>query len=195
MGGGYIEMLKRYLAGIHLVRLYSFPIMWNLDAERQAGWRQSQWLEWEESSAPLGWEESSTTLLWATGAVLVGDLGTVGGFPTITISGFPANTLVARPGEFLTVFDDGDDDTGTTYQVVKETRSNGSGVAAVRVFESVPTATGKRVNVGTSATGVFRPDSYPEAMRPATGDYAYSWRFTEVFEDEVDEFVEVDPWS
>ena len=196
MGGGYVEMLKRYLAGIHLVRLYSFPIMWNLDAERQEVWRISSGIAWEESAADLDWEEgASSSLIWASGGTLTGDTGTSGGFPNITVRGLPANTLVVRPGEFLTVFDDDEDLTGTTYQAVKATYSNGAGVATVRVFEATTSTTNKRINIGTRATGVFRPDSYPEAMRPATGDYAYSWRFTEVFEDEVDEFVELDPWS
>ncbi|WP_146592319.1 hypothetical protein [Puniceibacterium confluentis] len=170
---GYMEVLKRYLAGIHAVRLYSAPINKHLAAARR-------------------------DVLLFSEATLTGTTGTdAGGWPVITVSGLPVSSLIARPGEFLTAFVDSEDLVGVTVQIANPAVSNGSGVAVVRLFEPLPALTGVGVRVGASDTGVFKPVRYPRAVQPVQGDWTYDWEFREIFEDEVGAggFVEVNPWS
>ena len=195
MGAGFMEMLKRHLAGVHLVRLNSYPINWRVPASLAAATRQSNQILWTAAAADLDWTAGGAPLGWFTGAILTGTTGTADGWPIVTVSGLPPLTVVARPGEFVTAFADIDDLTGTTVQVTAPAKSNASGVAAIRLFEALPAGTDVRVNVGGSDTAVFRPIGYPRAMQPVSGDWIYAWQFREVFEDEVDEFVEVNPWD
>lgn len=194
-GAGYMEILKRFLEGRHAVRLNSYPINWHLDA-MNPGARASTPLFWSDGGVDLEWTDGGTELLWYDGTLLTGTTGTdASGFSIITVSGLPVNTLVARPGEFLTAFGDEDDTTGTTAQIVNEVTSNGSGVAAIRIFTALPAMTDVRVNIGTSDTGVFKPVQIPRAVQPVGGSWTYSWQFREVFSDEVGGFTEVDPWT
>lgn len=194
---GYMEVLKRYLEGVHMVRLYSFPINWHFDTIGDQATRQSAPVLWTTGGVDLEWEiGSGTELLWYSGTILSGTTGTSGAFPIITVSGLPPNTLVARPGEFITAFEDGDDTTGTTVMISRPATSDGSGVAVIYLFEALPAGTAVRVNLGVQDTGVFNPYPYPRAVQPQSGNWTYEWSFREVFADEYDGgFVEINPWS
>lgn len=196
MHAGYIEALKKYLAGINAVRLYSYPINWWLAAINQAGTRSAFPLLWTADGDDLEWTSGGVDLLWYSGAIITGTTGAdAKGFPSITVTGLPANTLIARPGEFLTVFEDENDTTGITVMIVAPATSDSSGEAEIRLFESPGAFTDARVNIGESDTAVFRPvGSYPRAVQPVSGGWSYTWEFREVFADEVGGFVEVDPW-
>lgn len=194
MGAGYVESLKKFLdGGVNAVRLYSMPV------NRYAGYgtatRQSQRILWEDSGTDVEWEDSGTDVLWYDGKHLTGTTGTdADGFSIITVSGLPANTLVVQPSEFLTVYDDPDDYTGTTVRVITAATSDGSGVAVIRLFDSPGAHTDARVNIGTRDTGVFRPVNIPRSPQMINSTWTYTWQFYEVFEEEVGTFVEVDPW-
>ncbi|MEC9433869.1 MAG: hypothetical protein VYD87_13280 [Pseudomonadota bacterium] len=190
-GAGYMEMLKRLLAGEHAVRLHSMPINWHVAAPQNLTAWQSQRISWTESGEPLDWE----ALAWFSGAFFTASTSISGGWQVVEISGLPPSSRIATPGEFMTVFDDMADDVGHVVQVLAPAQSDESGNATVRVFETLPSITGGRVNLKSQATGVFRPVTYPRSVQPLGGDWTYSWEFREIFEDEVDEFVEVDPWS
>lgn len=197
MGAGYMESLKEMLAGgQHAVRLYSMPI--NYRGQYSDTGRQSTPVFWTDSGTDLEWTDSGVELLWYDGTVLTGthdsSLTDSAGYPYITVSGLPANTLIARPSEFLTVFADGDDLTGTTVRIVTAATSDASGDAVIRLFESPGDATDLRVNIGTRDTGVFRPVSIPEPMQELNANWLYDWEFYEIFEDEVGSFTEIDPW-
>lgn len=198
MGAGYMESLKELLrGGLNAVRLSSYPVNPHFDATRQRDLRQSGELGWQEGSDGLDWTASGAALLWYTGAYLRGSTGTdAAGFPVITVSGLPVSTLVARPSEFLTVFADEADLVGTTVRILTAARSDGSGVAVVRLHEDPGVFADCRVNLGTRQSAVFRPVQIPRAAQPAQGDWSYTWEFREIFEDEVGAggFVEVDPW-
>lgn len=194
-GAGYMEMLKRFLEGRHAVRLNSYPINWHLDA-LNPGARASTPLFWRDGGVDLEWTDGGTELLWYDGTLLTGTTWTdLKGFPRITVYGLPPNTLVARPGEFLTAFADEDDTTGTTVQIVNEVTTNANGEALIRLFSSLGTLTNVRVNIGTSDTGVFKPVQMPRSVQPVGANWTYSWQFREVFSDEVGGFTEVDPWT
>ena len=183
MGAGYIEMLKRHLAGIHLVRLYSYPINWHIAAISDAPGRV---VAGRDTQQWAGLDQQ-----WYAGATLAGTTGTEDGWPVITVSGFPPGAMVARPGEFLTAFEG---DTPHRMQITKPATSDASGAAVIRLFEALPSLTDVQVAMGSSDTGAFRPVSYPRSMQPTGADWTYDWEFREVFEDEVGTFDEVDPW-
>jgi len=189
---GYIEMLKRYLEGINLVRLNSYPINWHIEANGNPALRQSRPLLWSAGGDPLEWESGSEPLLWFTGTYVTGTTATVDGRPVLYVTGLPPNMLVIRPAEFITLFSE----TGSeTVQAVAPATTDDTGAATILLFEApAESYTSARVNLGTCDTGVFRPVDYPRAVQPVRGDWSYTWSFREVFEDEVGEFEEFDPW-
>lgn len=193
MGAGYMEVLKRLLAGgVGLVRLYSYPINWHLDALAEAGSR---------SAYPVGWETDTDPSLvwvgpkrWFDGTLLEGTPGTSGAWDIVTVTGLPPSQLVARPGEFLTRFASLTDTVGETVMIQAPAYSDATGEAVIRVMAAI-SASG-RANIGGSDTGVFEALGMPRAMQPIGADWTYSWEFREVFSDEVaGGFTEVDPWN
>jgi len=192
MGAGYVEVLKRFLANIHAVRLYSFPINWHLDAIRDRAALESMPLGWTSGGSELTWTMPPETLVWYSNVPLTGVVGTSGGWDIVTVSGLPASRLVARPGDFVKVQED-PADTGAVAQVIAPSRSDASGVAIVRLFSALPYD--GIITMNASDTGVFKPMGLPRSTQPVGANWYYDWSFREVFEDEVDGFVEVDPWS
>lgn len=196
---GYIEVLKRYLEGVHLVRLYSYPIAWHFDRPEKAIRRGK----------------------------VENDMGQT----YVTVYGVKPDTLVLRPGDFLTLFlpagattelepldwfdgaapvdwqtdgttnadpvtwFNGQPYNGTVVQVIQPVRSDSTGRARVPVFETVANIPDLHMIFGSCDTGVFRPVEYPRAMQPYLGNWEYDWAFREVFADEVGGFTEVNPWA
>ena len=196
-GAGYMSILKRLLVGgQNYVRLYSYPINWHLDASRESGYRALVPLEWTAGGAHLVWLSGSSDLVWTTGATITATaLNVSGAYPVITVTGLPPSILVARPGEFLTVFANPDDLTGgSTVQVLAPAYSNDAGVAFIKLFSAPSIATG-RVNIGQSDTAVFRVvGDLPRSQQPVGADWSYAWQLQEVFADEVGGFVEDADW-
>lgn len=189
-GGGYLEALWRLLdGGEHLVRLTACRIPWGRTVDNVS--RAGSYFSWTLPSAPIGWVSDGDPFYWFSGAMLTGTIDTSGHFATITVTGLPANAVVALPGEFLTIHLEGGDE---QHMIANEVRSDGSGVAVVNLV-SVPTASG-RVSFGTYETGVFRLQSdWPRAQRMAGVTDAYSLDFRQVFEDEEAVFQDVNPWT
>lgn len=198
MGAGYMEALKRYLAGVHLVRLQSFPINWHVGVADGVA-RSSQLLKWKSGTADLEWTSGGNELIWLSGRTLWGTSGAdASGFPAIEVSGLPPQTLIARPGEFLEVFEADGATLAERVMIARPATSDAAGVASVRLLSLSGTYSDRRINLGARDTGVFRPiGDYPRAVQPVTGSWRYTWEFREVFEDEVGAggFVEVDPWQ
>lgn len=194
-GAGYCEMLKAYLdGGANLVRLNSFPVNWHLDVARLEGKRALYPLAWETGNEPLGWTEGGDNLTFYTGTVLTGTKTTNGIWFAVTVTGLPPNSVVCRPAEYMTIFENNADTTGSTARCIKTAVSNASGEATIRLDSEL--AYGGRVNLGTSVSAVFEAQEMPRAMQPLGGNWSYAWSFREVFEDEVaGGFAEVDPWS
>ncbi len=187
-GAGYCEVLKRLLAGgENLVRLYSCPIN-----RKQRSDLSSAPLHWTHDSVDLEWTHGGTELLWYSGRLLTGTLGSSGGFDTLTITGLTPGELIARAGEFLTVYEDENDTEGETAQILADVVANGAGTAVVRLLDDI--THGGRVSFGARDTGVFEALEMPRTPRPVSGNWFYDWSFREVFADEVGGFAEVDPW-
>jgi hypothetical protein len=195
-GAGYVEVLKRLLAGgVNLVRLQSYPVYWWLDDQRLRDLRQSVPTFWTDGVDPdVSWSVGAAPLAWFDGRVLTGTAGTdAAGWPVLTVSGLPPSTLIVRPAEFVTLFDTLTATSGQRAQVMTEARSDAGGVAVLRLM--APLTGSGRVNIGTSDTGVFEAVTIPRAAQPVRGDWSYAWSFREVFADEVPGgFEELDPW-
>lgn len=192
---GYIEILKRHLEGVHLVRLNSYPINWHFDSETDRLTRGSTRLLWTADGDPLDWTASSVPLYWFSGTVLAGTSTTVSGASHLAVTGLPPSILVARPGEFVTVYPSVANDTGAvTAQIAVPAYSDAGGAATLRLFDPIANGAWARVSIGTSQSAVFRPEAYPRARQPYIGNWEYEWAFREAFADEVGGFEEINPW-
>ncbi|AOF90042.1 hypothetical protein [Sinorhizobium sp. RAC02] len=189
-GSGYMEALWRLMdGGVHLVYMTSCRIPWgNVDVYTSVRTRRE--VEWEEPPAMIGWTYPGADIIWFAPVELPAVYSVVLGVPTLTVSSLPPNALVALPGEFLTIHGPGGEE--ETIMIANPARSDASGVAAIRLV-SVPTISGP-VSIGTQEVGVFRLQTdWPRAMRSASQE-SYTLEFREVFEDETDGFVGVNPW-
>lgn len=199
MGAGYSEMLKQFLeGGIHAVRLQSSPINWFLDDLDRAGMGlRSEPLRWTTGGNPLAWQTGAHPLHWFSGIYLSGgNVAPLGdGVWQYRVDGAPPNVLVARPGDFIRIYDPADAAVSEVARVVQPVTSTASGVAWLRI-DRAPTISGGRVNLAGQDEGVFRVSGpLPRAMQTVNGDWFYSWAFREVFADEVGGFTERDPWT
>lgn len=183
-GAGYMEALKVMLrGGENLVRLVSYPINHgpSLDVDRE-----SIGVEWTEGGVDLNWTEGASDLNWYSSAFLNGLLITAVGGPAVRVQNGPPMTLIARPGEFISIGDE-------TRLILRPSTTDFNGAATILVDEQF-SAPGP-VTISDRDTGVFEALSIPRAVRPARGDWTYSWEFREVFEDEVPGgFNEVNRW-
>lgn len=200
-GAGYLENLKILLAGgQHLVRLTSPPINWHMDASRLFRTRGAPRINWFEGDQVLNFEEGSDALNWYDGAIIDGTVTTDDGWPAVSVVAaadsvikLPPDTLIARPGEFVTVFQDETDFTGATRRVLTAAHTDDTGTAVIRLFEALPFS--GRVDIGTNETAVFRPVSTPSQTQPQRANWFFDWSWEEVFADEyVGGFTDVDPW-
>lgn len=186
-GAGYSEMLIRHLdGGANLVRLNSCPINRYNDAAALYALRASQPMDWQVGDNPLAW--SSPGLLWFTGTVVSG----VASGSQIAVNGLPPNTLICRPGDFVRGLVALSDLDGPISQATAEATTDSAGAAVVKLFDPLPAGTYARVNIGASESRVFEVTDIPQAMNGRNENYP--WRFREVFADETDGFVEVNPW-
>lgn len=136
-------------------------------------------------SQPINWwlDAEERGLLQFTGNIVAAGDGV-----RVDATGLPPAQLVARAGDFVTIG-------GKPSQVIKNVISSESGTATIMLFDKLPINTDATGIIGGSDTGVFRPTSIPRATQPVEGNWAYTWQFREIFEDEAGGFTEVDPWS
>lgn len=191
-GDGYCRALAEILdGGINCVRLRYVPRAFECDIAAP-GQRSANIFTWETPPVGFGWIVPSDPFTWGAGAVLSYTITTVGGVDAVIISGLPANTLVALPGEYARFYDTSG--TSDTRMVIAPATSNGSGVATVKLASAAPSRA--YVSLGAYDEGVFAAVSIPVGMEPASGDWSYTWEFEEVFADEGrGPFVEVNPWT
>lgn len=193
-GAGYMEALKRLLdGGVHLVRLKSCRIN-HARLPLPPNKRQSAPLTWRTGNDPLAWQTDGDPLTWYTGTPLFSTArsSATDTYHWLDLYGLPPNTVFAGPGEFLTLHV-GTPEVAETHMIVAPARSNASGEARIHLATR-PSGFG-RVSIGTQETAVFEAVEMPRSPRMGVMDHTYDWQFREVFADEVDEFVEVDPWS
>lgn len=190
-GAGYIEVLKELLAGgEHLVRVDALAPIWHLARGGQN--LISRYVEWTTGGVELLWTSGGVDTYWSDNLATYGTPTTDGGWPAITVTGLPADVIVARPGELLTVKAD-PDTAAESARVLTVARSDSSGTATIRIMTAV-TATGL-VSIGETESIVFEAMDMPRAVQPVGVDWAYTWDFREVFSDEYASWTELDPWG
>lgn len=180
-GAGYMEALKRLLqGGINLVRIRHRPTTFYCGDKEAFGWVLP--------SAPFGWELPFEGITWSSDGdeSLYGTVTTDGAFPAVSVEGAPPNRIMATVGEYITIGSE-------SHMVLSPAISDDAGNVLIRLV-TTPSASGI-VSFGTTDIGVFRADAMPRATQPATGDWSYTWSFTEVFEDERGPFEDIDPWN
>lgn len=187
---GFLEALWRYLdGGVNLVRLSSFLLPCNGAIDRRL--RGAQPFEWETPPAPIPWITPPSTITWFDGVILSYTITTQDGFPAVRVTGLPPNSIVAVPGEFITVWIGSNTE---THMIAAESISNGSGVATITLV-SRPSATGQ-ISIGTRETGVFEiVGGWPNVMTRSRFSENYTLQFRQVFEDERGPFNYVNPWG
>ena len=193
VGAGYCEMLKQLLeGGVHAVRLQSSPINWWMDEVARSGAALNpSSLIWNVPPAPVAWNLGSSPVAWVTGAAVIGGTpGSLGPWGTLQVTGLPPHMIVARPGDFIRVYSPTDPTVWEIARVMRPATTSGAGAVTLKL-DRVLTISGGRVNMAGQDEGVFRVEGpLPRAVQPLTGDWQYTWRFREVFADEVGGFDE-----
>lgn len=180
-GAGYMEALKRLLqGGVNLVRIRHRPTTFYCSGQEAFGWViPPEGFEWILPIDGISWTTDGAD-------PLIGTLTSDDGFPAVAVEGVPPNTLIATVGEYVSVG-------GESHMVLAPAISDDDGNVAIRLVTQ-PSSDGI-VSLGTTDIGVFKADEMPRAVQPATGDWSYTWSFTEVFEDERGPFEDIDPWN
>lgn len=190
LGAGYVEVLKRLLVGgENLVRINAMAPYRGPQVDIGGGATR---VEWTDGGVDVDWTDGGTETIWFTGTLYTATRTTSAGMPAVYAERLPPNTIIARPSdrfEFIAL--DGNSQYLTAIQKVV---TNANGQATIRVVEDI-TAEDGQLRFGNTESAVFEPDDIPRAMTPVNGDWIFKWEFTEVFEDETDGFVELNPWS
>lgn len=191
-GSGYMEALWRLLdGGVHLVRLSSCKIPWGRTVADDL--RGGNWLDWSMPPEPILWEMPPEEIRWFSGADLSFTVTTDGGLPAVVVPGLPPGQIVAIPGEFVTIFADDGDATGTAIMIAAPAVADADGVAIIRLVSTPPA--GERISIGARETGVFELVSdWPAVMRRGGSHDPYMLEFRQVFEEETPGFEEVPLW-
>lgn len=194
-GAGHVEVLKELLAGGEsLVRIKALPINRFADAARDNPLRQYDSTRWVGSNPVVPWQGRQPAPYQHFRTVLSGSIGTADGWPVVTVTGLPAYSLAARPGEFLQARASLGATSYSEAMVLREAWADETGTAVIRLLSAL--SYGGYINIGTSLDVVCEPLDLPRAMQPVRGVWSYTWNFAEIFEDEVEGgFTELDPWT
>ena len=187
---GYLEALWRLLdGGVHLVRLNSCRIPYGHTVANNV--RGGEYLDWKLPPADVAWLTPPTEVKWFDGAVLYYTLDNQDGQPAVRVTGLPPHSIVALPGEFITVWIG---NTTETHMVAAEAKSGPGGVAIITLV-TAPSGPGQ-ISIGGRESGVFELASdWPKVMNRNRFPENYGIEFRQVFEDERGPFVEKNPWG
>lgn len=187
---GYLEALWRFLdGGVHLVRLNSCRIPHGNTVSNRL--RGGEYIEWQVPPSEITWLTTATGIEWFNGAVLHYTITSQDGQPAVRVEGLPPNSIVALPGEFITVWIGNRTE---THMIVAEAKSGSGGVAVITLL-TAPSGPGQ-ISVGGRETGVFELASeWPRVMNRNRFPESYGIEFRQVFEDERGPFVEKNPWG
>ncbi|WP_154664575.1 hypothetical protein [Gemmobacter nectariphilus] len=196
-GAGYMAQLWRELdGGINLVRLDVVSTNWVLD--RHAGYAA-------HGTAPMGWTTDGTTpmdwttdgttpMAWFTGPVRSGGSGTdAQGYPTISLTGLPPNTLIVRPDDVLRSFvlDGGDFVSAGTARAVTVATSDATGAVTIRLDAALPAGV---ISLHDAESVVFEVTGITPGAQGVGADWQYQVNLREVLAHERVGATEWNPW-
>lgn len=188
---GYVRMLNRqWGTAPRLTRVNCYSSTWIMASLGETDLR-SNFMEWEDGGTELLWTVPSEDLLWSDNLLAFGVPTTDGGFPAISVTGFPANAIIARPSDMVKVRDGaGGEEQSYALGIA---RTDATGAAVIRLetaisIEGLP-------SIGENESIVFEAQDVPRSVQTPSGVPAFAWDFVEVFEDEyADGWDEVNPW-
>lgn len=201
-GAGYSEMLKKALStGSDGVLLRSSPINWWMDdlcVRRMVDTDGSptSFLNWNtpgDDGQDLQWrapDDGGQEMVFITGGseISSGAPSPITNGSQIPVSGLPPNTLLIRAGDFLHLTEFSNPSNVQVVQVISDSWSSSNGVTQVRVTPTV-TISSALVRLSAQDEAVFEVDgSMPRAVQNVQGDWSYTWRFREIFSEEVGGF-------
>jgi hypothetical protein len=199
--GGYMRALKRLLrGGLHAVRLYSTPAN-HLEDVGVVPLPGAAEMIWTADDAEMVWTAGGAEMVWVHGAYVAPSGGAVLASPRDwhgmglgDATHLPPSQVVARPGQFVTVYSGGGL-VSTTRMLIQPIQSDAAGAGLV--VTETPFPTGGSLQIGTRETGIFKAEEMPRWQRGLEDrGFQIGWSFREIFADEVrQELVEVDPWG
>jgi hypothetical protein len=191
-GAGYIEMLKRQLGGgINLVRLALCSPNYRGDVRGLGLLRGERPMDWTYGGSSLNWTNGGSGMDWVVGAPVSGTAGILEGMPVLYCTGLPKNRRIAWPSEVVRVVDEAE--AAHTARVMRVATSDATGMAVLYLDAALPDGA---VLIGFRESVVYEVENANalRAVQQMRGDWTYTFQLREVFEDETDGFVEVDPW-
>lgn len=186
-GGGYMDRLRQEIDhGVHLVRLTTMPVNWHLD---RPAFRDSP-VTWIEPPGDVTWENGGSPVRWFVNGGRVATATGTADDPSLTVTGLPANVLIARVGELVRVY--ASDNSSTVAQLRANVTSDPTGQAVARIDRVLA---GGVVSFGDSDTFVAEVvGEIPQVSRRIGQNWEIPLNFREVLPHEYTGAVEVNPW-
>lgn len=199
-GLGHMAALERLLrGGINLVRLTSCRMAFGPVGEFGPLGRSGSYFSWRVDGTPpteFGWTVPDDPFVWFEGAFISATINSGSGGYRITLTGqIPANSVIAIPGEFITIITAANPE-GETHMVINTARSTAGPGQSVIIRLATPVSGPGRVNLNTFETGIFELNSdFPDLGRGAdVPDFPLEFR--EIFPGEIAEGItESNPWT
>ncbi len=181
-GAGYVEALKRLLAGRPpLVQVDTLPATWWGRTRDRPALQSGDLLSWTTGGAPLTWTTGGEPLTWYTSPLFTATPGK-DDFDYIDVTGLPDGTEVF-PGDAVQVGGD------VSYAMRSETIG---GVRRIYLTSALPAG---NVDIGATVTRNFSLNERPRSMQ-TQGAFSYTFEMTEVFaSDFSDGLTVLDPWN
>lgn len=179
-GAGYVEALKRLMAGkLPLVQVDTLPAhWWGYRRGDSLGGRE---VAWTSGADDLEWTEGASDLLWLDATPLAAVAGN-DGFDYIDVEGIESG-LTIQIGEAIQI------GSADALSLRKVTSDGGT----TRIYLSGPLADGF-ASIGRPVSKVFSLKDRPRTTQ-TSGTFVYNFDMIEALEsDFADEFEVVDPW-
>jgi hypothetical protein len=193
-GAGFMAQLWREIdGGVDLIRMSVCGDNWWLDnaRSRSRGGGYTAPLTWTTATDPdLSWTSGGDPLRWFTGPVRIATTGTsADGYPTITLTGLPPNTIVVRPDDVIRSYPAGAD--SETARAVTLAVSDADGEVTIKLTSALPAGV---ISLQDMESVVFEVLGAPRGTQPVADNWTLTVDLREVLPDEYAGATEVDPW-
>lgn len=201
-GLGYMAALERLLeGGLHFVRISSCRMTFGEVGDFGETGRQGHFFDWRgnaNASTEFDWrtQDGGDWFTWFEGFDAGASIVSGSSGRTIRVSASlpPQGTIVAVPGEFVTVFT-ALNPQGETHMVTNVATVSSGRTADIKL--ATPVSGNGRINLNTSEEGIFELNSeFPDLGRSGAEVPDFTLQFREVLLAEIAEgIVEVNPWT
>lgn len=193
-GAGFMAQLWREIdGGVDLIRMSVCGDNWWMDQARSKarGGGYTAPLTWTTPTDPdLSWTSGGDPLRWFTGPVRIATTGTsADGYATITLTGLPPNTIVARPDDVIRSYPAGAE--SETARAVTLAISNADGEVTIKLTSALPAGV---ISLQDVESVVFEVLNAPRGTQPVADNWTLTVDLREVLPDEYSGATEVDPW-